>query len=252
MYPKAFVPSKGVHNVLTKQSSYVWFQFDMLFVLFILLANNPSTLSETWTAKCNSVQFTFDRTNQKALLFFNTTLGSMQIAQGTIDYDDGNILRAPMDGNAPSFNGLTEIELNASQNKVNIRYLDTSTGTISDGLFCSAKISGAPTNSPSKRPSKRPSTKPTPKRPTRKPSKQKPTNKPTMRKSKRPSRKPSIRPTKKPTKNPSRRPSKKPTARPSKKPSYRQTNRPTKNPASNGSSCPIFPSDHVWNTPINC
>jgi hypothetical protein len=50
-----------------------------------------------------------------------------------------------MDGNAPSFNGppLTEIELNFFQNKVNIRYRDPSTGTVSDGLFCSANISGA-------------------------------------------------------------------------------------------------------------
>ena len=187
------------------------------------------------------------------------------MAQGVISYDDGTILRAPLLGNSPGYNGLplTEIELHAFEKKVNIQYRDL-IGNPTSAHFCTATMSGVPTNSPSKRITKRPSSKPTPKRPTRKPSKPKPTKKPSRRKTVRPSKKPSKRPSKKPTRIPSMRPTKKPTARQTKKPTKRPSRKPTKrpssqktkiptiDPASSGSSCPVFPVDHVWNTPIDC
>src|SRR4051812_30935776 len=70
--------------------------------------------AETWVARCHSLQVNFDRTNKSVAMYFVTDAGIFQIAQGSIGFDNGVALRAPLRGNASGFNGgtLTEIGLN--------------------------------------------------------------------------------------------------------------------------------------------
>ena len=143
-----------------------------LSVLTLLLVI-PTCFSETWIANCNNLQFNFDRTSKIVLLNFNTTSGLMQMAKGSILFDDGVTLRAALDGNSVGYLGLalTEIELNPSKKVVNILYRNPSSGAVTYALFCATTIIGAPTRSPTKRPFKRPTTKPSKRKPTTNPSK---------------------------------------------------------------------------------
>jgi hypothetical protein len=198
--------------------------------VLLFLFHSKVISSETWMAKCNSAQFNFDRSTSVVILYFNTSIGYLKMAEGTIVYDDGTVLRGPLDGNGVGgYNGLslTEIELDASQNRVNVQYRNPSTGSISTGSFCSTQIfvtQRSPTRKPSRKPTRKPTRKPS-RKPTRKPSGRKPTRKP----SRKPTRRPSVR---KPTRRPSvRKPTRKPSRKPTRRPSVRKpTRKPTTSP----------------------
>lgn len=206
-----------------------------LLAILLSLQTFPCIYSETWTANCNNLQFAFDRTNQVAVLRFNTSgSGLLQMAKGTIGYDDEIAVRAALDGNDVGYMGfsLTEIELNLSQGAVNIQYRNPSNGIVTYSLFCKTSIMGAPSNIPSKRPTKRPTRKPSTKPLTTKPVIRPPTRKPSRRPTRKPTpRQPSKKPTRRPTSKPTRRSTRKPTTRFTKIPTKRPTKSPTKRPS---------------------
>jgi len=178
-------------------------QSHKLFFHALLALNLPFSHSETWVARCSNLQFQFDRSNKLAYLYLNTTIGLLQVAQGTISIDNGVLMRAPMSGNALSFNdlALTEVELNPSNKAVNVQYRSPIDGTVSSGKFCNTVISGVLMKSPSRRPTRKRSANPSrriTKSPSKKPTKQ-PIRKPTLRPSRKPTNKVQTTPTMQPS-----------------------------------------------------
>jgi len=203
-------------------------------------SNKPEgSQSATWIARCNNLELSFDRTGKQVLLHLNTTIGFLQVGQGTISFDDGVVLRAPLNGNSISFNGLalTEVELDSSKNNVNVLHRSPTNGAVSTGIFCTTVISRVLTSTrPTSKSTRSPSRKMT-KSPTRKPTKR-PTRKPTNRLTRKPTTR---RLTGKPT---TRRLTGKPTERPTRKPTTRRlTGKPTKPPTRNTLKVPtVSPS----------
>lgn len=117
-------------------------------ILTAVLAVLPvSALAETWIARCNGMQFNFNRTNKSFLLYFNVpNVGIVQMATGRIIFDNGTAIRGPVSGNPSGFNGetLTEIGLNASRNNVYVQYRHPGTGEIKAGPFCTSTIQVVP------------------------------------------------------------------------------------------------------------
>ena len=64
------------------------------------------------------------------------------MARGTIGFDNGFALRAPIDGNSTLSSGLslTEVGLNPSRNLVYVQYRNPTTGAVTAGDFCSTPI----------------------------------------------------------------------------------------------------------------
>jgi hypothetical protein len=98
--------------------------------------------AETWIASCNNLQFNFNRTSRVALVYFKTSTGIYQMARGSIGFDNGYALRAPLDGNSGLSSGLslTEVGLNPSRNLVWVQYRNPTTGAITTGDFCTTQI----------------------------------------------------------------------------------------------------------------
>ena len=113
---------------------------------FAVLGFSALAQAETWIARCNNLQFNFDRNGKTALVYFKTSTGIYQMAKGSIGFDNGVVLRAPLDGNSAGFGGqsLTEIGLNKSRNVVYVQYRHPSTGALSSGEFCNAQIQMVP------------------------------------------------------------------------------------------------------------
>jgi hypothetical protein len=117
----------------------------LIFAL-ALLGVSASAHAETWIARCNNLQFNFDKTHKTALIYFKTSTGIYQMAKGEVSFDNGTALRAAIDGNSVGFGGqsLTEIGLNRSRNIVYVQYRHPTTGAITTGEFCSTTIQIAP------------------------------------------------------------------------------------------------------------
>jgi hypothetical protein len=106
-----------------------------------------SAFAETWIARCNGMQFNFDKTHKSFLLYFNVpNVGTVQMATGKVIFDNGTALRGPVNGNPLGFQGqpLTEIGLNTSRKIVYVLYRHPSTGEIKSGTFCESAIQIVP------------------------------------------------------------------------------------------------------------
>ena len=118
----------------------------VLLLSLALVGFSLSAQAETWIARCNNLQFNFDKTSKVALIYFKTSTGIYQMAKGTIGFDNGIALRAPLDGNSVGYMGqsLTEIGLNKSRNLVYVQYRHPTTGALTPGDFCTAQIQIVP------------------------------------------------------------------------------------------------------------
>lgn len=98
--------------------------------------------AETWIARCNNLQFNFNRTSKTYLLYFNTSAGIFQMGTGRITFDNGSALRGPLTGNAFGTDGepITEIGLNPSRNLVYVLYRHPTDHTTKSGDFCTTTI----------------------------------------------------------------------------------------------------------------
>jgi hypothetical protein len=117
----------------------------LLFSLALVMTS-ASAKAETWIARCNNLQFNFDKNGKVALIYFKTSTGIYQMAKGDIGFDNGVALRASVDGNSAGFGGqsLTEIGLNKSRNLVYVQYRHPTTGAVTAGDFCSTPIQIVP------------------------------------------------------------------------------------------------------------
>lgn len=106
------------------------------------VALSANSFAETWIARCNGMQFNFNRTGKSALFYMNTSTGIYQIATGKIIFDNGIAMRAPITGNSPGYNGLslTDIGLNKDRKNVYVLYRHPQTGEVKDGVFCNSEI----------------------------------------------------------------------------------------------------------------
>lgn len=98
--------------------------------------------AETWSARCNGLEFQFDKTSRTAVVFVVTTEGpQFPIAQGPISFDNGVALRGAMKHTGASLVPVeSEIGLNKSRNVVYIQSKNPLTGEVTSGKFCEAKI----------------------------------------------------------------------------------------------------------------
>lgn len=106
-------------------------------------------LAETWIAKCNNVQFNFQRDSDRFLVYFQTDTGTYQIAQGEIAFDNGTALRGPVQGNDAYIGAgggsnqgepITQIGLNPSRNLVYVFYQHPRNNSQKTGKFCNTEI----------------------------------------------------------------------------------------------------------------
>ncbi len=101
--------------------------------------------AETWVAKCNGMQFKYDRTNKKASIEMLSAGGiPFEVTNGTIKVDNGVALRAVV--SAPPIaddDPIIEVGLNKSRSIV---YLvrHTSGNDVKDGVFCETPITITP------------------------------------------------------------------------------------------------------------
>lgn len=98
--------------------------------------------AETWIARCNKLQFNFDRSSKSYLLYFETSAGIFQMGTGRITFDNGSAMRGPLTGNAFGTDGqpITEIGLNPSRNLVYVLYRHPTDHTTKSGDFCTTSI----------------------------------------------------------------------------------------------------------------
>ncbi len=125
-----------------------FFVFSPLASLFVGLTAAPAS-ADTWIAKCNNLQFNFQRDNDRFLVYFQTDNGTYQVAQGSITFDNGTAVRGPVKGN-DSYIGagggnnanspITQIGLNSSRNMVYIFYQHPRNNTQETGTFCNTQI----------------------------------------------------------------------------------------------------------------
>lgn len=109
-------------------------------VVFGLFAS--AAYAETWIARCNKLQFNFNRSSKSYLMYFETSSGIFQMGTGRITFDNGTALRGPLTGNAFGTDGqpITEIGLNPSRNLVYVLYRHPTDHTTKSGDFCTATI----------------------------------------------------------------------------------------------------------------
>ena len=113
--------------------------------LFSVLMST-SAMAETWIARCNNLQFNFDRTSKSFLVYFNTSTGIYQMARGRIIFDNGVAIRGPVEANGAGSDGnpITQIGLNPSRNLVYVMYDHPSTDEVRNGDFCTTRIQSVP------------------------------------------------------------------------------------------------------------
>jgi hypothetical protein len=119
----------------------------LLLAATLLIAPSVSAFGDTWIARCNGMQFNFDKTSKTFLLYFNVPdVGIVQMATGRIIFDNGVAVRGPITGNPLGFNGqtLTEIGINNSRKNVYVQYRHPSTGALKSGAFCSSAVQIVP------------------------------------------------------------------------------------------------------------
>jgi hypothetical protein len=110
--------------------------------LLIFSLSATALQAETWIARCNNLQFNFNRDSKSYILYFKTSAGIFQMGTGTIIFDNGSAIRGPLTGNAFGTNGepLTEIGLNPSRNLVYVLYRNLTDHTTKSGDFCTTTI----------------------------------------------------------------------------------------------------------------
>jgi hypothetical protein len=115
-------------------------------VLFMVAAMSAQALAETWIARCNELQFNFNRSNRTFLVYFKTSAGILQMAKGAITFDNGTALRGPVDGNSYGSDGqpVTQIGLNPSRNLVYVLYTHPFDHSTKSGDFCTTTIQRVP------------------------------------------------------------------------------------------------------------
>jgi len=108
----------------------------------LLTFSASSAFAETWIARCNNLQFNFNKDNSSYLVYFKTTAGIFQIAKGDITFDNGVVLRGPVDGNGFGNDGkpITQIGLNPSRKIVYVFYQHPYNNTSKSGTFCKTSI----------------------------------------------------------------------------------------------------------------
>jgi hypothetical protein len=113
-----------------------------LMLLGVVALSSGNLYAETWIARCNNLQFNFNRTAKTYLLYFKTSAGIFQMGTGTITFDNGTALRGPLSGNAFGTDGapITEIGLNPSRNLVYVLYRHPTEHTTQSGDFCTTAI----------------------------------------------------------------------------------------------------------------
>ena len=107
-----------------------------------LVAFSSAAMAETWIARCNNVQFNFNRTSKTFLVYFNTSTGIYQMARGKITFDNGTAVRGPIEANGVGADGspITQIGLNPSRNLVYVMYDNPTSTEVRNGDFCSTQI----------------------------------------------------------------------------------------------------------------
>lgn len=105
-------------------------------------AISSSAMAETWIARCNNLQFNFNRTSKTFLVYFSTSTGIYQMARGKIIFDNGTAIRGPIEANSVGSDGnpITQIGLNPSRNLVYVMYDNPTTTEIKNGDFCTTQI----------------------------------------------------------------------------------------------------------------
>ncbi|NDE16548.1 hypothetical protein EBZ80_16620 [bacterium] len=99
-------------------------------------------MAETWIARCNNLQFNFNRTSKTFLVYFSTSTGIYQMARGKITFDNGTAVRGPIEANGVGSDGnpITQIGLNPSRNLVYVLYDNPTSTEVRNGDFCSTQI----------------------------------------------------------------------------------------------------------------
>lgn len=113
------------------------------FLAVMMMALSSTMVhAETWVARCNNLQFNFNRTAGTYLLYFNTSAGILQMGKGTITFDNGTALRGPLTGNSFGTDGepITQIGLNQSRGLVYVLYRHPTDHTTKTGDFCTTTI----------------------------------------------------------------------------------------------------------------
>lgn len=108
----------------------------------VLTFSASSAFAETWIARCNNLQFNFNKDNSSYLVYLKTTAGILQVAKGDITFDNGVVLRGPIDGNSIGNDGqpVTQIGLNPNRKIVYVYYQHPYNDTTKSGTFCRTNI----------------------------------------------------------------------------------------------------------------
>ncbi|MEY4631657.1 MAG: hypothetical protein RIQ81_1777 [Pseudomonadota bacterium] len=111
-----------------------------------LAAISTSAMAETWIARCNNLQFNFDRTSKTFFVYFSTSTGIYQMARGRIIFDNGTAIRGPIEANGVGSDGnpITQIGLNPSRSLVYVMYDHPTTNEVKNGDFCTTRIQSVP------------------------------------------------------------------------------------------------------------
>lgn len=133
----------------------------LLTISSILTPTLPG-VADTWIARCNGLEFNFDRARTGATDFsggliymdanFPTGLQTIQIANGKIQYVDADSVRAVFNRTGLSggdFNnnmqiGITRLAGETNQARVVIRHRHSSTGDLTTGTFCNSILEISP------------------------------------------------------------------------------------------------------------
>ncbi len=117
-----------------------------LISLCLTLGLAGTACADVWSAKCNGMQFHFDRATKKATIEMVSAGGvGFEVTTGTIKVDNGVALRAivsaaPIADDDP----VVEVGLNKSRNIVYLVRHNSGSGEVKDGVFCETPITVGP------------------------------------------------------------------------------------------------------------
>lgn len=126
-------------------SGTLWNKIFKTAATLVFFFSGTTLHAETWIARCNHLQFNFNRTSKSYILYFDTSAGIFQMGTGKITFDNGSAMRGPMTGNAFGTDGepMTEIGLNPSRNLVYVLYRHPTEHTTKTGDFCTTTMTRA-------------------------------------------------------------------------------------------------------------
>lgn len=107
-------------------------------LFWIIFGWGAAAAGQSWVARCNELEFRFDRETKLAQVSMVTAKGLFPLAQGKVHFDNGLAMRAGLSGLGEGAG--MDVGLNRDRKIVYVLRKTAETGAKDDAVFCATDI----------------------------------------------------------------------------------------------------------------